>query len=105
MLNKINKVLAIAVLASAFSIPAYSQPINNSSLLGMQQSNKLTLSINEISTEEAVKLVCEHFGYIPMLHMPLTDNVSVELVNASFEEAMEKVLGNSSTDYMIENNR
>lgn len=105
MLNKINKVLAIAVIASAFSIPAYSQPINNSSLVGMQQSNKLTLSINEISIEEAVKLVCEHFGYIPMLHMPLTDNVSIELVNASFDEAMEKILGNSSTDYMIENNR
>ncbi len=105
MLNKINKVLAIAVIASAFSIPAYSQSINNSSLVGMQQSNKLTLSINEISIEEAVKLVCEHFGYIPMLHMPLTDNVSIELVNASFDEAMEKILGNSSTDYMIENNR
>jgi type II secretory pathway component GspD/PulD (secretin) len=105
MLNKINKVLAIAVIASAFSIPAYSQPINNSSLVGMQQSNKLTISINEISIEEAVKLVCEHFGYIPMLHMPLTDNVSIELVNASFDEAMEKILGNSSTDYMIENNR
>ena len=105
MLNKINKVLAIAVIASAFSIPAYSQSINNSSLVGMQQSNKLTLSINEISTEEAVNLVCEHFGYIPMLHMPLTDTISVDLVNATFDEAMGKVLGNSSTDYMIENNR
>ena len=105
MLNKINKVLAIAVLASAFGIPAYSQPINNSSLIGMQQSNKLTLSINEISTEEAVNLVCEHFGYIPMMHMPLTDTISVDLVNATFDEAMEKILGNSSTDYMVENNR
>ena len=105
MLNKINKVLAIAVIASAFSIPAYSQSINNSSLVGMQQSNKLTLSINEISTEEAVNLVCEHFGYIPMLHMPLTDTISVDLVNATFDEAMGKVLGNSSTDYMVENNR
>ena len=105
MLNKINKVLAIAVIASAFSIPAYSQSINNSSLVGMQQSNKLTLSINEISTEEAVNLVCEHFGYIPMMHMPLTDTISVDLVNATFDEAMEKILGNSSTDYMVENNR
>ena len=105
MLNKINKVLAIAVIASAFSIPAYSQSINNSSLVGMQQSNKLTLSINEISTEEAVNLVCEHFGYIPMMHMPLTNTISVDLVNATFDEAMEKILGNSSTDYMVENNR
>ena len=105
MLNKINKSFAIAALALAIGVPAYSQSINNSSLVGMQQSSGITLSINEITTEAAVNLVCEHFGYTPMLHMPLTDVISIELVNASFDEAMEKILGNTSTDYMIENNR
>ena len=105
MLNKFNKSFAIAALALAVGVPVYSQPINNSSLLGVQQSSGITLAINEISVEAAINLVCEHFGYTPMLHMPLTDTISIELVNASFDEAMEKILGNTSTDYMIENNR
>ena len=63
MLNKINKGLVIAMLAVGFGSPAFSQSINNSSLLGVPQSSGITLSINEITTEAAVNLVCEHFGY------------------------------------------
>ena len=102
MLNKINRGLVIAMLAVGFGSPAFSQSINNSSLLGVPQSSGITLSINEITTEAAVNLVCEHFGYTPIFHMPLNEVINVELINASFDEAMEKILGNTSTDYMLD---
>ncbi len=102
MLNKINRGLVIAMLAVGFGSPAFSQSINNSSLLGVPQSSGLTLSINEITTEAAVNLVCEHFGYTPIFHMPLNEVINVDLINASFDEAMEKILGNTSTDYMLD---
>ncbi|MBP5468932.1 MAG: hypothetical protein J6Z11_06765, partial [Candidatus Riflebacteria bacterium] len=102
MLNKINKGLVIVMLAVGFGSPAFSQSINNSSLLGVPQSSGITLSINEITTEAAVNLVCEHFGYTPIFHMPLNEVINVELINASFDEAMEKILGNTSTDYMLD---
>ena len=105
MFNKINKGLVIAMLAVGFGSPAFSQSINNSSLLGVSQSSGITLSINEITAEEAVNLVCEHFGYTPVIHMPLNNVVSLELINASFDEAMEKILGNTSTDYMLDKNQ
>ena len=104
MLNKYNRGLAVAMLSLALGIPAFSQPINNASLTGMKPSN-LTLSIKEISAEAAVTLICEHFGYTPMFHMPLSNTVSVDLANATFDEAMERVLGNTSTDYMLESGR
>lgn len=104
MLNKYNRGLAVAMLSIALGVPAYSQSANNASLTGMRPTN-LTVSINEISAEAAVNLICEHFGYTPMFHMPLTDTVSIDLANASFDEAMERVLGNTASDYMLEGNR
>ena len=103
MLSKFNRGLAVVMLAIAAGVPAYPQSINNSSLLGVQQNNTLTLSINEISTKEAVKLVCEHFGYTPKFQLPLKETISVDLTNASFDEALEEILANSSADYMLEN--
>jgi type II secretory pathway component GspD/PulD (secretin) len=103
MLNKFNRGLAVAMLALAVGVPAYTQSINNSSLLGVQQNNALTLSINEISAKEAVKLVCEHFGYTPKFQIPLKEIVSIELSNASFDEAMGEILADSQADYMLEN--
>lgn len=104
MLNKYNRGLAVAMLSIALGVPAYSQSANNASLTGMRPTN-LTVSINEISAEAAVNLICEHFGYTPMFHMPLTDTVSIDLANASFDEAMGRVLGNTASDYMLEGNR
>ena len=79
MLNKINRGLVIAMLAVGFSTPAYSQSINNSSLLGVPQSSGITISINEVTTEAAVNLVCDHFGYTPIFHMPLNDVINVSI--------------------------
>ena len=104
MLNKYNRGLAVAMLSLALGIPAYAQSANNASLTGMRPTD-LTVSINEISAEAAVNLICEHFGYTPMFHMPLTNTVSIDLANASFDEAMERVLGDTASDYMLEGNR
>lgn len=111
MLNKQNRGFAVAMLAMALGIPAaYAQPIDNAYPVEATTNQRasasgLTLSINDISTEVAVNLVCEHFGYTPMFHLPLPDIISVDLINASFNEAMERVLGNTQTDYMLENGR
>ena len=108
MLNKYQKGFAVAMLAMALGMPNYinAQSINNATL-GTQQSKPsgLTLSINDVGAEAAVGLICEHFGYTPMLHMPLEQTVSIDLRNASFDEAMEKVLANTETDYMLEGGR
>lgn len=106
MLNKYNKVLIIAIMGMSFSLPAYSQQVDRAGLASMHQSMPgITLSINDINAEVAVGLVCEHFGYAPMFHMPLTQTISVDLKNASFDQAMEKILGDTPTDYMLENGR
>ena len=106
MLNKINRGFAVTMLAVALGIPGYSQSINNSSIMGVNksQNNRITISINEITAKDAVKLICDHFGYNPMFQLPLNEPINLDLTNASFDDAMSMVLNDTQADYMLENN-
>lgn len=108
MLNIKTKCWALTLLSLYLGIPAYSQSINNSSIIELGQTNKaigsgFTIAINDVTTEAAIKLACEHFNFTPQIHMPLPQMVSLSLFNASLEETMEAILKNIPADYMVEN--
>ena len=62
MLNKYNKGLVLALLTLSLGTEVYSQSINNLPLLGINNSDEITLTVNDISPEEAIRIVCEHFN-------------------------------------------
>lgn len=65
----------------------------------------MTISVRDITTESAIGLIANYFGYRPEIQMPLPDKVSLDLNNASFDQAMMAALGKLPVDYMTESNR
>ena len=105
MLRNHRRGLALALLAVAFGAPVYSRSINNSTILGIPQTNGISIAVKNITAENAIKLVCEHFGYTPEIHIPLKEVIDIDFDDVDFDDAIQSIIGNSSADYMLENNR
>ncbi|HOI91522.1 MAG TPA: secretin N-terminal domain-containing protein [Candidatus Rifleibacterium sp.] len=104
----------VRVLAMAFAATALLLPITGDHAVLQAQSGSLqnaeigpriTINVRDISAEAAIGLIADHFGYRPEIQIPLDEKVSLDLENATFEQAMMAAIGKQPVDYMTENNR
>ena len=102
------KGMALACLAGVILLPI----MDNHSIVraqsGMQNAEiaqTITLTVKDVTTEAAISLIAEHFGLKALIQMPLTDKISLDLKQSSFDEAMQRAAGGLPVDWMIENGR
>lgn len=93
-------VVLVSVLGDNAVLRAQPRSLQNAEI-----GQGITINVRDISVEAAVGLIADHFGYRPEIQVPMTDKVSLDLNNASFDQAMLTALGKQPVDYMIENNR
>lgn len=99
--SSLGKPLAMSLLATILILPvsiAQTSGLNNAEI-----SAGMTLSVRDVPLESAVALIAENFGLKPQIHMPLAEKVSLDIQNASLDQAMVKALGNMPIDWMVEN--
>jgi type II secretory pathway component GspD/PulD (secretin) len=103
-----RRLVALSLAAMFMGLPLLNQNTVKAqvgSIDAAEVSAGLTISVRDVPVEDAIKLIADHFGLQPQVHMPLTDKVSLELQQAPLEYAMQKVLGDAPVDWMIENKR
>lgn len=103
------RVLAMTFAAAAMLLPVTGDHAVLRAQSGMMQRAEIgqgmTINVRDVSIEAAIGLIADHFGYKPEIQVPLNDTVSLDLNNASFDQAMMTAIGKQPVDYMIENNR
>lgn len=65
----------------------------------------ITMIVESLSRVDAIDLIATQAGVQPLVHVPISGEVSLALKNASFEEALDQVLGNTNATYMVEGTR
>lgn len=65
----------------------------------------ITMIVERLGRLDAIELIAAQAGVQPLIHAPIGGDVSLNLKNSSFEDALDEVLGNTNATYMVENNR
>jgi type II secretory pathway component GspD/PulD (secretin) len=72
---------------------------------GLKAQPGITMIVESLSRLDAIDLIATQAGVQPLVHVPISGEVSLALKNSSFEDALDKVLGNTNATYMVEGNR